>query len=168
MDEEAAAEIAPHLSAGEKLIWAGRPYPPVYMLYNGGAMSLLAIIAVISVAIAVGSGLVLLLIPAIILFAAAARVRGDSVRYGLTDKRAIIKATWPWRSLRIIPADRFNVCIRQNFNEQIGSIMFRKTPDILNVWRGTPFRADAFVGLSDADKVQELVEAFSHRRSVSV
>jgi hypothetical protein len=46
--------------------------------------------------------------------------------------------------------------------------MFHKTPDILNLWRGTPFRADAFVGLSDADKVQELIEAFSHRRSAVV
>jgi hypothetical protein len=168
MDEQAAAEIAPHLSAGEKLIWAGRPYPPVYMLYNGGAMGLLAIIVVINCAIAFGSGLVLLLIPAIILFAVGARHRGESVRYGLTDKRAIIAATWPWRSLLIIPADRFNVCIRQNFNKQIGSIMFRKTPDFLNLWRGTPFRADAFLGLSDADKVQELIEAFSHRRGVVV
>ena len=167
MDETAAAEIALHLSAGEKLIWAGRPYAPVYMLYNGGAMSLLAIIVVINCAIIFG-GLVLLFIPAIILFAVGVRHRGESVRYGLTDKRAIIKATWPWRSLRIIPADRFNVCVRQNFNKQIGSIMFRKTPDPLSLWRGTPFRADAFVGLSDADKVQKLVEAFSHRRSVSV
>ena len=168
MDDQAAAEIAPHLSAGEKLIWAGRPYPPVYMFYNGGAMGLLAIIVVINCAIVFGSGLVLLLIPAIILFAVAARHRGESVRYGLTDKRAIIAATWPWRSLQIIPADRFNVCIRQNFNKQIGSIMFRKTPDPLNLWRGTPFRADAFVGLSDADKVQKLIEACSHRRGAVV
>lgn len=168
MDDQAAAAIAPHLPVGEKLLWAGRPYPPVYMLYNGGAMGLLVIIVVISIAIAVGSGLVLLLIPAIILFAVAARVRGESVRYGLSDKRAVITATWPWRSLRIIPTDRFNVCIRQNFNKQIGSIMFRKTPDPLNFWRGTPFRADAFVGLSDADAVQKLIEAASHRRSVSV
>ena len=167
MDDHAAAEIAPHLPAGEKLIWAGRPYPPVYMLYNGGAMGLLAIIVVINCAIIFG-GLVLLLIPAIILFAVAARIRGESVRYGLTDKRAIIKATWPWRSLRIIPTDRFNVCVRQNFNKQIGSIMFRKTLDPFNFWRGTPFRVDAFVGLSDADNVQKLIEAFSHHRSVSV
>ena len=167
MDDHAAAEIAPHLPAGEKLIWAGRPYPPVYMLYNGGAMGLLAIIVVINCAI-IFDGLVLLLIPAIILFAIAARIRGESVRYGLTDKRAIIKATWSWRSLRIIPADRFNVCVRQNFNKQIGSIMFRKTLDPFNFWRGTPFRVDAFVGLSDADNVQKLIEAFSHRRSISV
>jgi hypothetical protein len=167
MDDLAAAEIAPHVSAGEKLIWAGRPYPPVYMLYNGGAMGLLAVIVVINCAIAFG-GLVLLFIPVIILFAVVARMRGESVRYGLTDKRAIIAATWPWRSLQIIPADQFNVCIRQNFNNQIGSIMFHKTPDIMNLWRGTPFRADAFVGLSDADKVQKLIETFSHRRSAVV
>ena len=73
MDKEAAAEIAPHLPAGEKLIWAGRPYPPVYMLYNGGAMGLLAIIVVINCAIIFG-GLVLLLIPAIFLFAVAAHI----------------------------------------------------------------------------------------------
>jgi hypothetical protein len=167
MDDQAAAEIAPNLPTGEKLIWAGRPYPPVYMLYNGGAMGLLAIIVVINGAIIFG-GHVLFLIPAIILFAVAARHRGASVRYGLTDKRAIIAATWPWRSLQNIPADRFNVCIRQNFNKQIASIMFRKTPDPLNIWRGTPFRADAFVGLSDADQVQKLIEAFSHRRSAVV
>jgi hypothetical protein len=167
MDEEAAAEIAPHLSAGEKLIWTGRPYPPVYMLYNGGAMGILGIFPIIGAAISLGSWLVALLIPALVLLVVAARIRGESVRYGLTDKRAIIKATWPWRSLRIIPADRFNVCVRQNFNQQIGSIMFRKTPDPLNVWRGTPFRADAFVGLSDADKVQKLIEAFSRRGEIA-
>ena len=61
MDDQAAAEIVPHLLAGEKLIWAGRPYPPVYMLYNGGAMGLLAIIVVINCAIIFG-GLVLLLL----------------------------------------------------------------------------------------------------------
>jgi hypothetical protein len=168
MDDQAAAEIAPHLLAGEKLIWAGRPYPPVYMLYNGGVTGILGIFPIIGAAIAFGSWLVALGIPAIILFAVAARIRGESVRYGLTDKRAIIAATWPWHSLRTIPVDRFNVCIRQNFNKQIGSIMFRKTPDPLNLWRGTPFRADAFVGLSDADKVQKLIEAFSHRRSAVV
>jgi hypothetical protein len=167
MDDQAVAEIAPHLSAGEKLIWAGRPYPPVYMFYNGGGMGLLAIIVVINCAIAFG-GWFLLLIPAIILFAVAARHRGESVRYGLTDKRAIIAASWPWHSLQIIPTDRFNVCIRQNFSKQIASIMFRKTPDPLNIWRGTPFRADAFLGLSDADKVQKLIEGFSHRRGVVV
>src|ERR1700693_3163069 len=167
MDDQAAAEITPHLSMDEKLIWAGRPYPPVYMFYNGGGMGLLAIIVVINLAIAFG-GLRLLLIPVLILLAVLARRRGESVRYGLTDKRAIIAATWPWHSLRIIPVDCFNVCIRQNFNKQIASIMFRKTPDILNFWRGTPFRADAFVGLSDADKVQKLIEAFSHRRSAVV
>jgi hypothetical protein len=168
MDDQAAAEIAPRLLAGEKLIWAGRPYPPVYMLYNGGVTGILGIFPIIGAAIAFDSWLVALGIPAIILFAVVARIRGESVRYGLTDKRAIIAATWPWHSLRLIPVDRFNVCIRQNFNTQIGSIMFRKTPDPLNLWRGTPFRADAFVGLSDADEVQKLVEAFSHRRSVSV
>jgi hypothetical protein len=167
MDDQAAAEIAPLLSADEKLIWAGRPYPPVYMFYNGGAMGLLVIIVVINIAIVFG-GLFFLLISAIIVFAVVVRMRGESVRYGLTDKRAIIKATWPWRSLRIVPVDRFNVCIRQNFSKQIGSIMFRKTPDIFNFWRGTPFRADAFVGLSDADTVQKLVEGFSHRRNVVV
>ena len=167
MDDQAAAEIAPHLSAGEKLIWAGRPYPPVYMFYNGGGMGLLAIVVVINIAIVLGSKF-LLLIPAIILFAVAARHRGESVRYGLTDKRAIITASWPWRSLQIIPTDHFNVCIRQNFSKQIASIMFRKTPDPLNFWRGTPFRADAFVGLSDADKVQKLIEGFSRRRGVVV
>ena len=155
MDDQAAAEIVPHLLAGEKLIWAGRPYPPVYMLYNGGVTGILGIFPIIGAAIAFGSWLVALGIPAIILFAVAVRIRGESVRYGLTDKRAIIKATWPWRSLRIIPTDRFNVCVRQNFNKQIGSIMFRKTLDPFNFWRGTPFRADAFVGLSDADNVQK-------------
>ena len=168
MDDQAAAEIVSHLSAGEKLIWAGRPYPPVYMLYNGGVTGILGIFPIIGAAIASDSWLAALGIPAIILFAVVARIRGESVRYGLTDKRAIIKATWPWRSLRIIPADRFNVCVRQNFNKQIGSIMFRKTLDPFNFWRGTPFRADAFFGLSDADNVQKLIEAFSHRRSVSV
>ena len=168
MDDQAAAEIAPHLSAGEKLIWAGRPYPPVYMLYNGGFMGILSVFPIISVAIALDSWLVALGIPVLVLLAIVARMRGESVRYGLTDKRAIIAATWPWRSLRIIPVDRFNVCIRQNFNKQIGSIMFRKTLDPLNFWRGTPFRADAFVGLSDADKVQKLIEASSHRRNVVV
>jgi hypothetical protein len=167
MDEQAAAEIASHLSADEKLIWAGRPYPPVYMFYNGGGMGLLGIIVVINIAIAFGWRF-LLLIPVLILLAVLGRMRGESVRYGLTDKRAIIAATWPWRSLQIVPVDRFNVCIRQNFSKQIASIMFRKTPDILNFWRGTPFRADAFVGLSDADKVQKLIEAFSHRRNVVV
>jgi len=122
MDEQAATEIAPLLAPGEKLIWAGRPYPPVYMLYNGGAMGLLGIIVAINIAIAFGA-MFLLLIPAIILGAILARMRGESVRYGLTDKRAITKTTWPWRSLRIIPVDRFNVCIRQNFNKQIGSII---------------------------------------------
>jgi hypothetical protein len=168
MDDQAAAEITPHLSAGEKLIWAGRPYPPVYMFYNGGGMGILSIFPIIAAAIALDSWLVALLIPALILFAVLARKRGESVRYALTDKRAIIAATWPWRSLQIIPVDRFNVCIRQNFSKQIGSIMFRKTPDFLNLWRGTPFRADAFVGLSDAGKVQKLIEAFSHRRSAVV
>ena len=167
MDDQAAAEIAPLLAPGEKLIWAGRPYPPVYMLYNGGAMGLLGIIVVINIAIAFGA-LFLLLIPVIILGAVVARMRGESVRYGLTDKRAITKTSWPWHSLRIIPVDRFNVCIRQNFNKQIGSIMYRKTPDVFNMWRGPPFRADAFVGLSDADKVQKLIEAASHRRSETV
>jgi hypothetical protein len=131
-------------------------------------MCILSIIPIVSTAISLASWLVALLIPAPVLLMAVARIRGESVRYGLTDKRAIIMATWPWRSLRIIPVDRFNVCIRQNFNKQIGSIMFRKTPDPLNLWRGTPFRADAFVGLSDVDQVQKLVEAFSHRRGVSV
>jgi hypothetical protein len=167
MDEQAAAELAPHLSADEKVIWAGRPYPPVYMFYNGGGMGLLGVIVVINIAIAFGA-IFLLLIPLLILLAVVGRIRGESVRYALTDKRAIIAATWPWHSLQIIPVDRFNVCIRQNFNKQIGSIMFRKTPDIFNSWRGTPFRADAFVGLRDADQVEKLIEGFSHRRSVSV
>jgi hypothetical protein len=168
MDDEAAAAIAPHMSAGEKLIWAGRPYPPVYMLYNGGFVGILSIFPIIGAAIALHSWSVALLIPLLVLLAVVARIRGESVRYGLTDKRAFIAATWPWRSLQIVPADRFNVCIRQNFNKQIASIMFRKTVDPFNVWRGTPFRTDAFVGLSDADQVQKLVEASSHRRSVSV
>ncbi len=168
MDDLAAAEIAPSLSAGEKLIWAGRPYPPVYLFYNGGGMGCLSIFPIIGAAIALGSWLVALLLPTLLLFAVAARYRGESVRYGLTDKRAIILATWPWRSLRIIPVDQFNVCIRQNFSKQIGSIMFRKIPDPLNIWRGTPFRADAFVGLRDADEVEKLIETFSRRRSVSV
>ncbi len=162
MDDEAAAELASHLSPGEKLIWAGRPYPPVYMFYNGGAMAILGIIVVINFSIAFG-GRFLLLIPVLVLLAALCRMRGESVRYGLTAKRAIIAASWPWHSLRIVPVDRFNVCIRQNYSKQIGSIMFRKTPDVLNIWRGTPFRADAFVGLSDADKVQRLVEGFGHQ-----
>ena len=46
--------------------------------------------------------------------------------------------------------------------------MFRQTPDPLNIWRGTPFRADAFVGLSDADEVEKLIEGLARRRSVSV
>jgi hypothetical protein len=168
MDDQAAAEIAPNLSAGEKLVWAGRPYPPVYLFYNGGGMGLLSIFPIIGAAIALGSWLVALLLPALLLFAVAARHRGESVRYGLSDKRAIILATWPWRSLQIVPVDQFNVCIRQNFNKQIGSIMFRKIPDPLNIWRGTPFRADAFVGLSDADEVEKLIEGFTHRQSVNV
>ena len=167
MDDQVAAEIAPHLSADEKLIWTGRPYPPVYMFYNGGGMGLLCTITAIHLGI-VYDALFFLFIPAIILFAVAARRRGASVRYGLTGKRAIITASWPWRSVQIIPTESFNVCIRQKFNKQIASIMFRRTPDPLNIWRGTPFRADAFVGLSDADKVQKLIEAFSHRRSVDV
>ena len=168
MDDQAAAEIAPHLLAGEKLIWAGRPFPPVYMLYNGGFMIILAIFPIIGLAISFQTWLIALLIPALILFAVVARMRGESVRYGLTDRRAIIAATWPWRSIQTIPVDRFNVCIRQNFNSQIASIMFRKTTDPFNIWRGTPFRADAFLGLSDADNVQKLVEGFSHQRSVVV
>src|ERR1700693_3302410 len=122
MDDQAAAEITPHLSMDEKLIWAGRPNPPVYMFYNGGGMGILSIFPIIATAIALDSWLVALLIPALILFAVLARNRGESVRYGLTDKLAIIVSTWPWRSLQIIPVDRFNVCIRQNFSKQIGSI----------------------------------------------
>jgi hypothetical protein len=38
----------------------------------------------------------------------------------------------------------------------------------LNIWRGMPFRADAFVGLRDADEVEKLIENFSHRPSVNV
>jgi hypothetical protein len=32
----------------------------------------------------------------------------------------------------------------------------------------TPLRADAFVGVRDADKVEKLIEGFAHRRSVNV
>src|SRR5258705_8865165 len=118
MDQQAAAEIATHLAAGERLIWAGRPYPPVFLFYNGGGMGCLVIFPIISAAIVLSSWLVALLLPALVLFAVAARHRGESVRYGLTERRAIIMATWPWRSLQSIPVDRFNVCIRQNFNKQ--------------------------------------------------
>ena len=168
MDDQAAAEIEPNLRPGEKLLWAGRPAPVVYVFYNGGGMGFISIIPIVGVATAWHDWRVALLIPAIVMFWIAGYHRGKSARYALTDQRALTLRTWPWKSLRSVPLDMFNVCIRQNFNPKLASIMYRKTPDPLNFWRGTPFRADAFLGLSDAAKVEKLVEGFSHRRSVKV
>lgn len=166
MDEEAAAELAPDLESGERLIWAGRPYPPVYIFYNGGMIGCFSTFPVL--ALAITDWRFAILVPALALWLFAMRYRGQNVRYGLSEKRAIILRKWPWRTVESIPVERFNVCIRQNFDKEVASIMFRKTRDPLNFWRGTPFRADAFVGIRDADHVEKLIEKLSHHRAEQV
>ena len=166
MDDDAAA-IAPHLAAGEKLLWAGRPHPPVYSFYNGGGMGCLGIFAVVSLAISLSDWRALILIVPLALFAAAAGWRGNGVRYGLTDRRAIIAASWPWTSMQSIPVDRFNTCTTQGWGGGYSSVMFRKTPAPWNLWRGTPFKADAFVGIKRAGDVERLIRGLRPDLSVN-
>lgn len=156
------------MRSGEKTIWAGRPAPVVYVFYNGGGVGFISIIPIIALATSWHDWRVALLLPAIVIFWIVCYHRGNSVRYALTDQRALTIATWPWKSLRSVPLDMFNVCIRQDFNRKLTSIMYRKTPDPFSIWRGTPFRADAFLGLREAAPIVKLVEKFSRRKSVKV
>lgn len=162
MDDEAAADITPHLAPGETLLWTGRPFPPVYSFYNGGGMGCFALFCIAWLTIPTGYWWLFLVACLILVVPGLAAYRAKSVRYGLTDRRAIILASWPWRSIQAIPVDRFNICMRQNWGGPYASVMFRKTPAPWNFWRGTPFKADAFVGIKDIEKVEKLILRFYH------
>lgn len=160
MDDEAAAEIARHLAPGEKLLWTGRPFPPTYAFYNGGGMGCFGLFCIGGLALQLGSWRLFVAALPILLMPGLAAYRAKSVRYGLTDRRAIILASWPWHSLQTIPVDRFNICMRQDWGRPYSSVMFRKTPAPWNFWRGTPFKADAFVGIKDVEEVEKLILRF--------
>lgn len=164
MDDEAAAEITRHMAPGETLLWAGRPFPATYAFYNGGGMGCFGLFCIGGLALQWGSWRLFLIALPILLLPGLAAYRAKSVRYGLTDRRAIIAAGWPWPSLQSIPVDRFNICMRQDWGKPHSSVMFRKTPDPMNIWRGTPFKADAFVGIKDVEEVEKLILRFYHGR----
>ena len=164
MDDEAAAAITPHLKPREKIVWAGRPLPAMYAFYNGAGMGCFGMFCLGGFALQAGSWTIFLVSLILLVFPIFAGKKGTTVRYALTDKRAITIATWPWAWERSVPVDRFNICMRQensgSAHDGRASIMYRKIDgQPWEIWRGTPFHAEAFLGIKDADEVEALIKA---------
>jgi hypothetical protein len=144
-DDEATAAVAPHLLAGEKLLWSGRPTPALYAWNNGAGLLVVAVmlafgsVTVLGVLGALG-GLALALAIGLVL-----RRKATTVRYGLTNARAIIVWSWPWPGKRAIPVQAFNICLIDGDDKAATTILFRKGWS--DAWWGRPFEIDAFIGV---------------------
>jgi hypothetical protein len=164
MDDEATAAVTPHLLAGEKLLWSGRPTPSLYAWNNGSGLLVVGVMLGFgSVAwfgvIAALSVLALALAVALIL-----RRKAETVRYGLTDNRAIITWSWPRAGMRAIPVQYFNICLIDGDNDDKAptTILFRK--GLSDAWWGRPIEIDAFIGVTPSRAVAKLVDGFAHHR----
>jgi len=164
MDDEAAAVMAPLLAPGETLLWSGRPAPGLYAWNNGAGLIVVGLM-VASGAFVFSWWAVVLVLAGALGVGLALRRKAETVRYGLTDRRAIIAWSWPRAGNRWIPVDRFNICLMDgnNDNRDPTTILFRK--GLSDQWWGRPFEIDAFIGVKPSKDVANLVQGFvGHRR----
>jgi hypothetical protein len=158
MDEEATAAVTPTLKPGEKLLWSGRPSPGLYAWNNGTGLLVIAAMMAFGGFAGFGFVVVVICLAAAIGVALLLAHKGKSVRYGLTNHRAIIMSSWPWAALRSIPVAYFDICFIQgeNDDEQPTTILFHK--GFSEMWWGRPFEIDAFIGVKPSRAVAELIQ----------
>jgi hypothetical protein len=160
----AAEALSPYLQPGERLIWSGQPDVWSLLLYRallgaGGVLFLLIFAAQGAMGEIFDGGawwLYRLLLLAfmlsclwLVVLVPLEWLRAPHLRYGVTDRRAIILTCWPWRRARSWSGDALN-CLEYSPREDgSGTVYFHRQQ--IGADLPTRFTYTGFHGVEDVE-----------------
>lgn len=183
MEPRIVRELTSHLARDERLIWAGCPAPLPYALSETGPKIVVAAIAEIGLAIAMGivaggwfgwseAGLARILIlaiglPILLVFVGALStpvrrfIEARQVIYGLTDRRAILLVGGSTPRIEEVPTSRFVHPVTTRNRDGSRNLLFfeevRMAPGAFPAHSGVGFRLKGFLGIRAPDDLEHRV-----------